>query len=191
MRTLIVSEGKHERGGALKTLVCRLAVPRELECDQDRLARDDIHAHHGKGQGYFKKAVRWMLHAEKLAYEAIILVVDEDGKSQRRDESDRAQALGLATIRRALGVAIRKFDAWMLADEQALSGALEITVDRQPDPEGIHDPKTHCQQLLRGNDCTMSQTQLYSRVADLANLERVAQRCPMGFRPFAQRIREL
>ena len=34
MKTLIVSEGKHERGGALETLVCRLA-PRELECDQD------------------------------------------------------------------------------------------------------------------------------------------------------------
>ena len=191
MRTLIVAEGKHEHGGALNTLVCRLAAPRELECDQERLARNDIHAHHGKGQGYFKKAVRWMLEAQKQPYEAIVLVVDEDGKSQRRDEIDKAQASGLASIHRALGVAIRKFDAWMLADEQALTGALEITIDRQPDPEGIDDPKTHCQQLLRGNDCTMSQTQLYSRMADLVDLERVAQRCPMGFRPFAQRVREL
>ena len=80
MKVLLVAEGKHERGkedrdGALETIVRRLHQG-ICQCDLDRVSRKDIHAHHGKGQGYFKKALRWMLHAQELGYDALVLVID-------------------------------------------------------------------------------------------------------------------
>jgi hypothetical protein len=83
------------------------------------VSRKDIHAHHGKGQGYFKKALRWILEAERRGYDALVLVIDQDNTPERVQEINKAQNDQRVTLRRALGVAIRTFDAWMLADEQA------------------------------------------------------------------------
>ena len=90
MRTLIVAEGKHEREGALLTLVSRLATT-ELQCESDRVSRKDIHAHHGKGPGYKKKAIRWLREAEKQGYEAVVFLIDEDGHAGRIQQIDEAQ----------------------------------------------------------------------------------------------------
>ncbi len=190
MKTLIVSEGKHELTGALKTLVERLS-PTQMRCEQDRVSRNDIHTHHGKGDRYFKRAIRWMLEARKRGFDALILVIDEDGHSERVREITKAQEYGEVLLRRALGVAIRAFDAWMLADERALTETLGYDVPQQANPETIADPKGVCGDLLCRSERAMQQRAMYAGVARTTDLGKLEIRCPRGFAPFAKRVRDL
>lgn len=187
MKVLLVSEGKHELGGALETLVRRL-LPRELYFDHDQVSRADIHTHRGKGQGFFKRAVRWLFEARKRGYEALVLVVDEDGRAERVKEISAAQQYGGVALPRAMGIAIRTFDAWMLADERALTFVLKYQVHRQPEPETISDPKRMCADLCGSR---LSQTEMYAQLATVIVLSTLEQRCPLGFGPFAAKVRAL
>lgn len=191
MRVLIVAEGKHERSGALERLVRRVSHRQELECETDRANRADLHAVHGKGRGFFKRSIRWLLKAEKQGYDALVFVIDEDGHPEPARQINDAQGNETTALPRAFGVAVRTFDAWMLADEQALTQVLGFQVQRQRDPETIVDPKEQCAGLLARSDLGMTQTAMYKAVANAANLETVEERCPRGFRPFAQRVRDI
>ena len=62
MKVLLVSEGEHELTGSLETLVRRLS-PHELDVDHVKVSQEGIHTHRGKGQGFYKQAVRWLLEA--------------------------------------------------------------------------------------------------------------------------------
>lgn len=72
MRVLVVSEGKHEHSGALENLVKRLGGERATFAS-DRVQSNRIHAHHGQGQGFFKRALRWLLEAQKRGFDALVL----------------------------------------------------------------------------------------------------------------------
>ena len=195
MKVLLVAEGKNERGkedqdGALEILVRRLQ-PSIRHCDLDRVSRKDIHTHRGKGQGFFKRALRWIQQAEKQGYDALILVVDQDKRPASAQELADAQHNNLFPLPRALGVAIRTFDAWILADEQALTKALGYAVQRGPNPEAIRDAKSVCDGLLEQSKMAMSRTKLYADVAREADIGTMETRCPKGFVPFAERVRGL
>lgn len=191
MRVLIVSEGKHELEGALQALVERLAAGKDLECESERISRNDIHAFHGIGQGFKKRALRWLFEARKRGCEALVLVIDQDGHPERTAQIHEAQRYEKAGIRQALGVAIRSFDTWMLADERALTDVLGYQVQRQSEPERIADPKVKCAALRCASPNGMSQTEMYVAVARAAHLDTLEERCPNGFRPFAQRVKAL
>jgi hypothetical protein len=200
MNVLVVSEGKHElgnefrdeRSAALITLVTRAAA-RELECTAMRVTDPAFRSHgagdRGPGGRLFKRAVRCLRYAMDHGFEALIFFIDQDDDPDRRQFLDRAQDYSAVAIGRAFGLAVRTFDAWMIADEQALSRVLGRTVQRQPDPEDIRDPKNHCNGL-RG-DNAMSLTDLYERVALEAALATIEERCPKGFASFAARLRQL
>jgi len=190
MRVLVVSEGKHEQSGALENLVKRLGGDR-ADLTFDRVSNSDIHAFHGKGGGYFKRAVRWLMEAEKRDVEAMILLIDEDGQKERRTQLENAQGCSLSRLARAMGVAIRSFDAWMLADEQALASALGQRIDRQPDPETIRDPKGVCSGLLADGPNQMTQREMYAEVARRIDIDLLTSRCPMGFGLFAKNVRQV
>ncbi len=190
MRALLVSEGKHEQSGALQNLVTRLAQA-NIDFELDRVSRSNIHAHHGKGSRYFKRAVRWLMEAKKRGVDALIMVIDEDGQRDRVIEFDRAQQFERVALRRALGVAIRTFDAWMLADEQALTSVLGCQVPRQPSPEEIEKPKETCKALHEASQNRAALRDIYSLVAKAANIQVLEERCPRGFAPFASRVRGL
>ncbi|MCH8252993.1 MAG: DUF4276 family protein [Planctomycetes bacterium] len=190
MRVLLVAEGKHELDGALEALVKRI-VPTDPVCTTDFVSCNEIHAHHGKGQGYFKKAVRWLLTAEDRDYDALVLLIDQDGHPERDKEIAEAQQSKLGVSRRALGVAIRMFDAWILADETALSEALERKIERQPNPEKLKNPKEDCKRLLEGSEVSMSPAELYRSVCRIAKIHVLRERCPRGFGPFAERLQSL
>lgn len=188
MKVLIVSEGKHEQSGALETLVRRLGGG-GATYEQDKVSNPKVHAFHGRGDGYFKRAVRWLLEAQKRDVDALIMVIDEDGHRERATQMTEAQNSMLSHLRRALGVAIRTFDAWMLADEAALAEVLGNTVNRQPAPEEIRDPKQACADLLAGSASDTSPSEMYARVAQQTRLSILSQRCPAGFGPFSARVR--
>ena len=197
MRVLIVSEGKHELGdegvtGALETLVRRV-IDGPCDCDVRRVKDRVLHGSvHGKGGGLFKKAIRWVLYANQNGYDGIVLVIDQDGDPQREQQLADAQAhLKLTPLPRALGVAIMTFDAWMLADESALSAVLGHHVDRQPDPETMRDAKGTCNRLRDQSESTVGLTHLYSEIANKVDLSTLAERCPRGFGPFAERLRQM
>lgn len=88
MKVLIVAEGKHERSGSLETLVRRL-----LSCDL-QFDVDDIHRRlsplHGIGGfDYCKRALQWVQEAQKRGYDAVVLLLDEDGYPDRIKGIDR------------------------------------------------------------------------------------------------------
>lgn len=197
MRILLVSEGKHELGGverrgALIALVSRLiAVPVSIDARDVRSPTVRIHARKGKGDGMWKRAVAWLRAAEHESFDALVLVIDRDDEQERIKQIDRAQDCLEFSIARAMGIAIRAFDAWMIADEEAMSAALDYTVLRSPEPESLSDPKSDCHQHLKKAGADFSLTTLYEEVAKRAKIEVLEARCPKGFAPFAKRTRWL
>jgi len=196
MRVLVVSEGEHEQGGALENLLRRLGG-QEAEFVFDRVQRDDIHTHSGKGSGYTKRALRWLKEAKKREMDALVLLVDQDNPEYRRSEQLReAQEyynpkVSALTLPRAMGVAIKMFDAWMLADEKALTTVLGCTIVKQRNPETIRRPKEVCQKLRDDAVNQMAQREMYAEIALRLDLNTLSSRCPKGFKPFAERVRHL
>ncbi|OHB64545.1 MAG: hypothetical protein A2Y77_14085 [Planctomycetes bacterium RBG_13_62_9] len=190
MRVLVVSEGKHEQSGALENLLRKLGAA-EADLAFDRVSNSAVHAHHGKGPGYFKRALRWLMEAEKRGVDALILLIDEDGQRERCEQIQRAQESSLRQLPRAMGVAIRAFDAWMLADERALTNVLGRRIDRQPEPESIRDPKNVCEDLLANSQNQMAQREIYARIAEEVDVAVLSSRCQTGFRPFAGHVRQV
>lgn len=183
MRVLVVSEGEHELGGALNALVQRTAG-KQFEFEAKTVRDPDLRSHHGKGDGFFKKAVRAMIFAEKQNYEGLIFVVDEDNDPDRRRQIAEAQLYIRVAIPRALGIAVKTFDAWMLADEHALRIVLGHIVQRQPDPEAIRDGKSFCRKLCETHRFEGKLAELYSRIAENAQIAVLEERCPKGFGVF-------
>lgn len=152
----------------------------------------------GRGGGHFKLALKALKHATENEFDALVLVTDADRRHERIAECDQAQGHDHFPLPRALGIAVEAFDAWVLTDHQALGQALQTTVDLQPDPEGFaggkgspRHPKQVCRRLMDGYQWADSQAALYAEVCQRMDLECVAERCPLGFAPFLQRLRQL
>jgi hypothetical protein len=190
MRVLLVSEGLHELHGALKALVERL-TENSVTCECKRVSDRGLKRMRGKGEKLFKRAIRWMRDAKADGYDALILVVDQDGDRNRQKLFDAAQEDQSVPIKRALGIAVRSFDAWMLADEQSLSKVVGRIIQRGPDPEGIFDPKSVCEDLRRLHCSDRSLAEFYADIASTANPAIIEDRCRAGFAPFADRVRKL
>jgi hypothetical protein len=203
MRVLVVSEGRHELGkhepggperpGALEVLLGRLAEDTRVTFECDRMSNNAVRAWHGKGPGHFKRAVGWLKEAEKRHVDALILLIDDDKKPRERrsEQITSAQNSPLSALSRAMGVAIRTFDAWILADETALTAVLGYTVTTQAAPETIRDPKGVCESLLAGSRSPMAQSEMYARVAGQLDIDVLSSRCQAGFGPFAGYVRRV
>lgn len=192
-KILLVVEGKHEWTGAAQAWVSRL-LGGNHEFVADRLANSPARVH-GKGRGYEKKAIRWLIEAQKRDYDALVLLVDRDGNENREREITTAQRYGLADgqngLPRAMGVAVEMFDAWMLADEQALTRVLGVTIQTQPEPENLRNPKKRFTDLVPDSFGQTPVADLYKRIAEEADIERVKARCPGGFQVFADRLQQM
>ncbi len=197
MRILIVSEGVHELGddcldGALVTLSRRLLGQNVIvNRERVRSPRVRVHIQPGRGDGYEKRALGWIRLAEREEYDALILVIDQDGNEERKQQFDRAQDDLRLSLPRAIGVAIKTFDAWMLADEQALSEVLETHIDPLPNPESEANPKDKCENLRDEAHSQLSLRKMYAAIAERTAMEKLEYRCPNGFAPFARRVRAL
>ncbi len=197
MRILIVSEGVHELGdnsldGALVMLASRL-LDGNVSFERKKVSSSEVrqHTQQGKGGRYEKRALGWIRLAEREGYDAIILVIDQDGDEERGQQFERAQDDRRLPLPRALGVAIKTFDAWMLADEQALSAVLGTHIDLSPNPESEDDPKSRCENLRNEARSQLSPRAMYAEIAKRTDMEKLEARCPNGFAPFAGRVRAL
>lgn len=190
MKVLLVSEGTHELGGALDALVARLleGVQTETTCMK---IKDVRRLHRGKGGGLFRKCLSALVEAERSGFDAIVVVVDQDGFPEREREMDQAQGWTTSNIKRAFGVAIKTFDAWMLADENALSSIFRTDISRQRSPEKIADPKSAFRNLMAACPTENSQSKLYAMISELTDLDVIVERCPKGFKPFAENVRRM
>ena len=193
MKLLLVSEGKHElRGngerGALQIVVERMLEAPACEIETRKVSDPAIIVDKGKGEGMLKRFVAWMRYAARNGFDAIALVIDEDGDQSRLKQVEEAQDSTIVSIPRAIGLAIRSFDAWILADEMAMSNVLGAEIGRQPEMENIRDPKEVCRLLCSKH---FSLSEFYALVLDRADLADLASRCPKGFAPFASRVRGL
>lgn len=192
MKLLLVSEGKHELGVAGERGALQILVERLLECDCQIITRKvsdpTVITEKGKGEGMFKRFVAWVKHAARSGFDAIVLLIDEDGDLNRQRQIEDAQSSTLVPFPRALGLAIRSFDAWILADQVAMSTVLGRNVDRQPDMESLRDPKSVCDSIC---DRQFALSEFYALVANAANLAELESRCAEGFAPFAARVRNL
>jgi hypothetical protein len=190
MRVLLVAEGPSEPNGALQSLVCRLRGQNiDFRCELMKDRKVKVHVARGKGGGFTKRALAWLRFAVQEKADALVLLIDEDNKIERHQEIDAAQESGVFALPRAMGVAIRTFDAWMLADEAALARVLGGPINRQKDPESIRDPKAVFNDLAK--DVDVDASQLYARVAETVDLAGLRSRCPNGFGPFAERVEAL
>lgn len=195
MKVLVVSEGVHELGddqtrGALVVLVDRLLDgAAELVPVEFNDARVTVHP--GKGDGMMKRALSWLRYAQNEKYDALVVVIDHDGDNKRIRSISDAQENPIFNLPRAMGVAIQKFDAWILADEKALSQVLGVPINCQPDPEELRDPKARFAELKELGTTDDSGRALYAKVCKQVDLDLLARRCPRGFKPFGDRVRRL
>jgi len=188
MRVLVVSEGEHEQSGALNNLLKKLGGG---QADFESKDVSKIHAFHGKGSRLFKKAITCLRLAVNEDYDALVFLIDQDGHNERIKQIQQAQEHPLESLPRALGVAIKTYDAWMLADEQALSQVLGYTIPTQPNPEKANDPKQKCKKLHDESNSAISLRDMYAAIANLIDIDTLSNRCPKGFKPFAQKVKKI
>jgi hypothetical protein len=193
----------------LRKLIHEVAPDREVEFFSKRGPRlfpkkERI----GRSQhGFANRLIGVLGLKEGREADAIVMVVDRDGKRNK----DRIVELnkGREAVREAkkpcaVGVAIEMIEAWLLADEKALRTALEDpSIQRQPDPEDLDSrdkesekyPKRKLARLMEqslGREIARSEfPDLYGKIAEAATIHFLQERCPDGFRPFAEQVREL
>lgn len=189
MKVLIVGEGKNEEE-SLPAIVTRLANC-DIECDFRKVTDTSFTKIHGKGKGFFKKALGWIRQATRENYDALVFLIDEDGDSSRITQINEAQTDITFKIQRACAVAVKTYDAWFLADERALTRILHTTVQRQMSPENNPDPKSHCIDLATQESSINGLSDFYSQVAGVMDMQVVKNRCPRGFCLFADRVEAL
>ena len=209
MKILLVAEGVHELGdldderfdrGALHEFVRRLLpdAAGPVEFVNRRLSSREVETQtmrqsaRGKGHRLTARALRFARLARQLGCDAAVLVADEDDEPARRDALTAAQnSAAFSGTPRAFGVAVRAFDAWILADEKALGRALACRVPRGRPPEAVAVPKAVCTKLRDDSPRDVARRDLYAEVAAAADLGVLRTRCPKGFAPFAGRVAAL
>lgn len=195
MRVLAVGEGIHERGdgevdGALAVLLRRI-LPRISRVELRQPADPAIKVTAGRGDRLGKRALGWMRYAVNDGYDALVFLIDADGDPARAKSLGLVQTSEAFALPRAVGVAVEKFDAWMLADNVALSSVLGHDIPTQPMPESLTDAKERMIALVGGSPNEASLRRVYSEIAATADLSVIERRCPKGFGTFALRVRSL
>ena len=194
---LIVAEGEHELSGgtadaALPILVKRLLGEGvDLRPTSKRIRELSGHMHSGRGNPLGRKFIGIMREAERQGYDGVVIVIDQDDDPSRHQSATFAQETTFTRLPRAIGIAVKSFDAWFLADHSALSQVLGTTIQMQSDPERHSDPKTACQNLTSLAAKDLRLRDLYSFVAAVADLNLIQKRCPAGFAVFSDRVAAL
>lgn len=218
VRLMVVGEGPHELGdpetwesdgeaggAALPVLVHRvLREPAEvcyhkkkLSAKGSRNEQKRAKHRHGRGTKASGRVKIWIDRALRAGCHGVIILWDHDGD----DVTDR---LGQMRIGRdemandsfaaypacAVGVAVKSFDAWMIADGAAVGQAEGDSANSHPSPESLgsaHATKTRAMDIFGDEEGLRVR---YACVAEHTDLDTLAACCPEGFAPFKQEIEQ-
>ena len=209
LRVLLVGEGRsHELGGyrdefaradalpPLAALVKRLLPDHAVVRFFCRLGSQVGNVHQGKMASRWGKkvftAIWYARHGRAEPLDAVVLVADRDGPrnaARLREMQEGRDSYGPSALPCALGVPVEMFDAWMIADTEAIEAAVGDAARAQPCPEALADPKAAADAIFetrRGAGLGPK----YAIVAREVDLDALAKTCPQGFAPFAQEVRE-
>lgn len=89
----------------------------------------------------------------------------------------------------AVGQAVESFDAWMIADHRAVTGAGGNTHGLTGKPESEKKPKACAGKAFNCHPDGRGLGPYYHEVAANARIETLKEVCPKGFKPFADDVR--
>ena len=113
-----------------------------------------------------------------------VVLVDEDGQSSRKKMLEGLVAA--IPVNKVIAVAIREFEAWLVADEAVASEAMGKTFERTRDPETMAPGEAKAQWaswVSGGDECAARLT-----VARTVDLDGLASRC-RAFETFRGELR--
>ena len=158
-----------------------------------------------QGKGRWQK-VRFAKHQAyyNKTTDGVVFVLDSEGdqkklKKTRKDLEKGRDADGLS-IPMAVGVAHPCIESWLLADATAIRRGLEL--DKSPEvpenPESLpapcmerkRSPKTVLARAAGSTKKDLSSSQKDRIATAINDLDLIRQRCPAGFGPFADEVRQ-
>jgi hypothetical protein len=124
---------------------------------------------------------------EDLQPHLALVLVDADGKEDRRADLD--SALQALTVQAVAAVAIQEFEAWLLADVEALKSVFRkpLSPPKPPERLGRRQAKELLQQWSAEHASSKDPTELRRQLAEQCDLDTVARVCPA----FAELLRGL
>jgi hypothetical protein len=160
-----------------------------------------------KARGFAGKVAAALLLSQVYECCGTICVVDCDGNPDRLDELHEGRDRGFAALsaahKVACGVAIESIEAWTLGDCRAIAEELGVTESDVsallPRGKGVEELKESSERedyrpkaLLKriaSLDRREDSTEFRKAVAGRADVARLGQTCPRGFKPFAEEVR--
>ncbi len=124
---------------------------------------------------------------EELRPDLAIVLADADGKEERQAELD--SALEALTVEAVAAVAIQEFEAWLLADPDAVKSVFRkpLSPPKPPERLGRCQAKELLQQWSEEHAGKQEPAELRRQLVQECNLDTVARVCPA----FAQFLRRL
>lgn len=174
----------------LRVLACARCQP------SLRLAAKSRFLRRMHGRGFARKVKAAMVDAVRDRAIAVVVVADRGGERNRKRLEEMKKGRDDAAqdginVPAALGLAVEELEAWLLADETAISATTGMTLaGALPDPESDNNPKSTLSRLYSQATARKDRWRLHEAIADGIDLDSLARRCPRGFSPFQQEILE-
>jgi hypothetical protein len=154
-----------------------------------------------QGKGWAKKVefAKRQAHANRSA--AVVFVMDTEGNQQERmDELTQGRDAVLPEFPMAVGAPHPCIEVWLLADPAAIMKGMELPVrpivppDLESLPAPCQDRKCNPKTILAGC-CKVRRAELTTTekdriAAEIRDLQRLRQRCPISFEPFATEVEQ-
>jgi len=207
-RIAVFSEGRHDLGSELDVELDRSALPALPRLVDRRIDQPDdtvyvCRSFHktkrvlgGTTPKLAKKVARALREASGGKFSSVVIVVDRDRDPDRtrqlRQGRDLLEYQGLPPC--AVGTAVETFDAWMIADPNAVEAAGGDKGKCHASPESLdgtedrgRHPKSYAAAAFGGVDGLSVK---YAAVARHLRIDYLERCCPQGFAPFAAEVRE-
>lgn len=200
MQISVYGEGKHEvgtatdrplvrsEGHALVRLVDGLLGQPKGAMYVPKVFHKVKHIRGGVGTKFTKKVMAAIFKAKQESDTGLVIVIDCDDDSDRIVQLEQGRDDTLydsSYVPCAVGMATKTFDAWMLADHEAVRQAGGSTDGLTSQPESLSDPKETAQMVFSSNGLA----EIYCRVVDACDPEAVAGHSK-SFKRFAKDVQK-
>lgn len=124
---------------------------------------------------------------ERMPHLAVVLV-DADGKAEER-QAELDSALQELTVETVAAVAIQEFEAWLIADGEAVKSVLRkpLSPPKPPERLGRREAKELLQKWSEEHASKQEPAELRRQLAEQCELDTLARMCPA----FAELLRRL